>query len=83
MDRMHPEDIEDLESATAGERKGFRYLQAVARPDSEKAVVVQKKIKPGNVCPPVFRVFYTSSRNNFQRGVSGQGGGHIRIFIPA
>ncbi len=35
MARMHPEDIDDPESATAGERKVFRFLQAVARPDSD------------------------------------------------
>ncbi|MFH0788714.1 MAG: hypothetical protein V2B13_14025 [Pseudomonadota bacterium] len=35
MARMSPEDIDDFESATAGERKVFRFLQAVARPDSE------------------------------------------------
>jgi hypothetical protein len=35
MARMHPEDIDDLESATAGERKVFRFLREVARPDSD------------------------------------------------
>jgi hypothetical protein len=32
---MHPEDIEDLENPTEGERKVFRFLQEAARPDSE------------------------------------------------
>ena len=35
MARMHPEDIEVLEDATAGERKVFRYLHDVARPDKD------------------------------------------------
>lgn len=35
MARMHPEDIDDLESATVGERKVFRFLREVALPDKE------------------------------------------------
>jgi len=35
MARMHPEDIDELESSTVGERKVFRFLQEAARPDSE------------------------------------------------
>ncbi len=35
MALMHPEEIEDLENATAGERKVFRFLQEVARPDKD------------------------------------------------
>ena len=35
MARMHPEDIEDLENATPGERIVFRFLQEAARPDSD------------------------------------------------
>ena len=35
MARMHPEDIENLESATPGERKVFRFLREVARPDPD------------------------------------------------
>jgi len=33
MARMHPEDIEGLESAIDGERKIFRFLREAARPD--------------------------------------------------
>jgi hypothetical protein len=35
MARMHPVDIEDIESPTEGERKVFRFLREAARPDSE------------------------------------------------
>ena len=35
MARMHPEDIEVLENATAGERKVFRFLHDAARPDRD------------------------------------------------
>jgi len=35
MARMHPEDIEDLEIATAGEKKVFRFLRETARPDKK------------------------------------------------
>ena len=35
MARMHPEDIEDLENATTGERTVFRFLREAARPDSD------------------------------------------------
>jgi hypothetical protein len=35
MARMHPEDIEVLESATAGEKKVFRFLRDAARPDKD------------------------------------------------
>jgi hypothetical protein len=35
MVRMHPDDINDFENATVGERKIFRFLQEAARPDSE------------------------------------------------
>ena len=35
MALMHPEDIEDLESATAGEKKVFRFLHEVTRPDKD------------------------------------------------
>jgi hypothetical protein len=33
MARMHPEDIEGLESATIGEKNVFRFLHDAARPD--------------------------------------------------
>ena len=33
MARMHPEDIENLENATLGERTVFRLLLEAARPD--------------------------------------------------
>jgi hypothetical protein len=32
---MHPEDIEDLENLTPGERTVFRFLREAARPDSD------------------------------------------------
>ncbi len=32
---MHPEEIEDLENPTEGERKVFRFLREAARPNSE------------------------------------------------
>jgi len=32
---MHPDDIEDLEIATEGEKKVFRFLREAARPDKE------------------------------------------------
>ena len=32
---MHPEDIEDLENATAGERTVFRFLHEATRPDAD------------------------------------------------
>jgi len=32
---MHPEEIEPLESATAGEKKVFRFLHDAARPDKD------------------------------------------------
>ena len=32
---MHPEDIEDLENATGGERAVFRFLHEAARPDAD------------------------------------------------
>ncbi len=35
MARMHPEDIEALESATPGERTAFRFLREAARPDQD------------------------------------------------
>ena len=35
MARMHPEEIEDFESATAGEKKIFRFLHEVARPEKD------------------------------------------------
>jgi hypothetical protein len=35
MARMHPEEIEELENFTEGERKVFHYLREVARPDSD------------------------------------------------
>ena len=35
MARMHPEEIEVLEEATAGERKVFRFLHDAARPDRD------------------------------------------------
>ena len=35
MARMHPEDIEVLEDATAGEKKVFRFLHGAARPDKD------------------------------------------------
>ena len=35
MTRMHPEDIDDLEKATPGERTVFRLLRKTARPDSD------------------------------------------------
>lgn len=35
MARMYPNDIEDLENATAGERAVFRFLQEAARPDKD------------------------------------------------
>ena len=35
MARMHPEDIEDHESATTGERRVFLFLREAARPDSD------------------------------------------------
>jgi hypothetical protein len=35
MARMHPEEIEELENPTEGERKVVRFLREVARPDSE------------------------------------------------
>ncbi len=35
MARMHPEDIDDLENATPGERTVFRFLRETARPDSD------------------------------------------------
>jgi hypothetical protein len=34
MARRHPEDIENLEGPTEGERKVFRFLREAARPDS-------------------------------------------------
>jgi hypothetical protein len=35
MTRMHPEEIEDLENPTGGERKVFRFFREGSRPDSE------------------------------------------------
>jgi hypothetical protein len=35
MARMHPEEIEELENPTEGERKVFHFLREAARPDSE------------------------------------------------
>jgi hypothetical protein len=35
MARLHPEDIESLESATEGERKVFHFLREAARPDQD------------------------------------------------
>ena len=35
MARMHPEEIEGLEHATAGERAVFRFLREMARPDGD------------------------------------------------
>jgi hypothetical protein len=35
MARMHPEDIEVLEKATAGEKKVFQFLHDAARPDKD------------------------------------------------
>jgi hypothetical protein len=35
MARMHPEDIEFLESPTVGERNVFRFLHDAARPDKD------------------------------------------------
>jgi Nuclease-related domain len=35
MARMHPEEIEELENPTEGERRVFRFLREAARPDSE------------------------------------------------
>lgn len=35
MARMHPEDIEVLDKATAGEKKVFRFLHDAARPDKD------------------------------------------------
>lgn len=35
MARMHPEEIEESENSTEGERKVFRFLREAARPDSE------------------------------------------------
>ena len=33
--RMHPEDIEELENATAGEKQVFRFLHNTSRPDRD------------------------------------------------
>jgi hypothetical protein len=35
MARLHPEDIDDLENAMAGERKVIRSFREAARPDSD------------------------------------------------
>jgi hypothetical protein len=35
MSLMHPDDIEDLEVATIGEKKVFRFLREAARPDGD------------------------------------------------
>ena len=35
MARMHPEDIDDLEGPTEGERKVFRFLREATRPDQD------------------------------------------------
>lgn len=35
MARMHPEEIEDLENLTEGERKVLRFLREAARPDTD------------------------------------------------
>lgn len=35
MARMHPEEIEELENPTEGERKVFRFLREVARPNAD------------------------------------------------
>ena len=35
MARMQPEDIEDYEEATEGEKRVFRFLREAARPDKE------------------------------------------------
>ena len=35
MSQMHPEEIEDLEKVTTGERGVFQFLRETARPDSD------------------------------------------------
>jgi len=35
MARMHPEEIEALEHATAGERAVFRLLKEITQPDAD------------------------------------------------
>jgi hypothetical protein len=51
MARMHPDDIEGLESPTEGERKIFRFLREAARPDSEFIVWYEPTIGNSGVEP--------------------------------
>ncbi|MEW6186005.1 MAG: hypothetical protein AB1585_09735 [Thermodesulfobacteriota bacterium] len=42
MARMHPDEIEELEKPTEGERKVFSFLREVARPNSESSAGIRR-----------------------------------------
>jgi len=56
---MHPEDIEVLEKATAGERKVFRFLHETARPDRDFVAWYEPTI--GNSGPEPDFILYGNS----------------------